>query len=76
MAVIVCNTWIQHDVSKKPELNSECICFHEFPEWHFEHNKTEGAASTTFLVELLENFPRLTHTDLRGDFQQSQNSRY
>jgi hypothetical protein len=26
----------QHDVPKKAELDSDWLCFHEFPEWRFE----------------------------------------
>jgi hypothetical protein len=29
---------LQYDVSKKAELYSECLCFHEFPERRFERN--------------------------------------
>jgi hypothetical protein len=48
-------TAIQYDVSKKAELDSECPCFHQFPERRFERN--EG---------------KVKHSDLQGDFQQSQ----
>jgi hypothetical protein len=30
---------MQPDVSKKAELYSECLCFHEFPERRFERNE-------------------------------------
>jgi hypothetical protein len=37
MPAIVYNTSkLQYDVSKKAELDSECLCFHGFPERGFE----------------------------------------
>jgi hypothetical protein len=36
MPAIVCKLGHDGDVSKKAELNSECICFDEFPERRFE----------------------------------------
>jgi hypothetical protein len=39
MPTIVCNASFQYDVSKKAELDSECLCFHEFPERRFELNE-------------------------------------
>jgi hypothetical protein len=43
---------LQYDVSKKAELDSECLCFHGFPERGFQRpNETE-----------------VKHRDLRGDF--------
>jgi hypothetical protein len=32
---------LQYDVSKKAELDSESLCFHEFPERRFERNEAE-----------------------------------
>jgi hypothetical protein len=39
MPTIVCNASFQYDVSKEAELDSECLCFHEFPERRFERNE-------------------------------------
>jgi hypothetical protein len=70
MPAIVCNAQASVDVSKKAELDSECLRFHEFPERHFERNEVvHHREGTTFLVELLEEFPRviLTHTLIEND---------
>jgi hypothetical protein len=32
---------VRRDVSKKAELDSESLCFHEFPERRFERNEAE-----------------------------------
>jgi hypothetical protein len=34
-------SFIQYDISKKAELDLECLCFHEFPEWRFECKEAE-----------------------------------
>jgi hypothetical protein len=49
-------------VSKKAELDPECLCF---PERRFERNEREHhREGTTFFVELLEEFPRVIRPKL------------